>query len=90
MGNPMIGVSINYRLNAWGFLVSKEVRAEGGTNNGLRDQRLAFQWVNQNIGYFGGDSSQVTIAGESGTLFYKFITFFRINIGKTAGATCEF
>ncbi|CAN9146880.1 unnamed protein product [Alternaria alternata] len=66
IGKPIIGVSINYRLSAWGFLSgSEEVRDTGNLNLGLRDQRLALQWVQENIEAFGGDPEQVTIYGES-------------------------
>jgi carboxylesterase type B len=51
---PFIGVSINYRGSAWGFLSGKEVLESGETNLGLRDQRMALQWINENIGAFGG------------------------------------
>lgn len=44
-GTPFIAISLNYRLNGWGFLNSNEVRGEGATNLGLRDQRLALHWV---------------------------------------------
>jgi len=54
IGKPVIGVSINYRLAAWGFLSSQEVLGEGNANNGLRDQRLALHWVQENIAAFGG------------------------------------
>jgi triacylglycerol lipase len=64
-GKPFIGVSINYRLAAWGFLFSEEVIKSGNTNLGLRDQRLALEWVQENIWAFGGDPSKVTIWGES-------------------------
>ncbi|KAJ5659236.1 hypothetical protein N7507_005687 [Penicillium longicatenatum] len=64
-GKPVIGVSINYRLAAFGFLDSKEVRAEGNTNLALRDQRVAMHWVKENIHAFGGDPDKVTIWGES-------------------------
>ncbi|KAL4913716.1 Alpha/Beta hydrolase protein [Aspergillus aurantiobrunneus] len=65
IGKPIIGVSINYRLSIWGFLHSNEVVGEGITNLGLRDQRIALQWVQENIAAFGGDPRKVTIFGES-------------------------
>ncbi|KAJ5565121.1 Triacylglycerol lipase (LipA) [Penicillium frequentans] len=64
-GKPVLGVSINYRLAAFGFLDSKEVRAEGNTNLALRDQRTAMHWVKKNIEAFGGDPDKITIWGES-------------------------
>lgn len=65
IGKPFIAVSFNYRLSAWGFLSSQEVVDSGNTNIGLRDQRLALQWVQENIAAFGGDPAKVTIWGES-------------------------
>lgn len=62
---PIIGVSINYRLSAWGFLASQQVSGSGNTNMGFRDQRLALHWIQENIAAFGGDPSRVTIWGES-------------------------
>jgi carboxylesterase type B len=64
MGTPIIGVSINYRLAAYGFLGGEQVLDAGAANIGFRDQRLALQWVHENIGAFGGDASKVTIFGE--------------------------
>jgi carboxylesterase type B len=66
IGKPIVTVNINYRLSAWGFLSgSEELTETGALNLGLRDQRLALQWVQENIAAFGGDPSQVTIYGES-------------------------
>lgn len=65
LGTPMIGVSINYRLTAYGFLLGSEALEAGIANNGFRDQRQALRWVNENIAAFGGDPTKVTIWGES-------------------------
>lgn len=65
IGKPIIAASIAYRLGPWGFLNSQEVSASGNTNIGLRDQRLALHWINENIASFGGDKNKVVIWGES-------------------------
>lgn len=65
LGKPFVYVEMNYRVAGWGFLAGKELQAEGNTNLGLRDQRLALQWVQDNIVAFGGDPTKVTIWGES-------------------------
>lgn len=57
IGKPFIGVTLNYRLSAWGFLMGEEVQESGNTNLGLRDQRLALEWVQENIEAFGGKIS---------------------------------
>ncbi|KAI4235596.1 MAG: hypothetical protein LQ352_008077 [Teloschistes flavicans] len=63
--NSFIGVTIQYRLGAFGFLSSDEVNRYGAVNAGIRDQTFALQWVQSYIGLFGGNASQVTISGES-------------------------
>jgi len=57
-------VSMNYRLNIFGFLADKALGANSG-DYGLQDQQLALRWVQQNIAKFGGDPNAVTIFGES-------------------------
>lgn len=59
INKPFIGITIQYRLNAFGFLGGKEVREAGATNLGIRDQRLALQWVRENIAEFGGNPDRV-------------------------------
>ncbi|KAJ4030528.1 hypothetical protein NW761_000068 [Fusarium oxysporum] len=63
MGKPFILVSIQYRLGTFGFLPGKQLA--GNTNLGLRDQRMALQWVQENIAEFGGDPKKVTLWGFS-------------------------
>ena len=65
LGAPILFVAINYRVGGFGFLAGKELAADGSTNLGLRDQRLALQWVQDNIAAFGGDPTKVTLWGES-------------------------
>jgi carboxylesterase type B len=60
-----IGVAIQYRLGAFGFLSSDEVDRFGSVNAGILDQTFALQWVQQYIAAFGGDPRSVTISGES-------------------------
>jgi carboxylesterase type B len=65
LGEPILYVTAEYRLSAFGFLPRKELQEDGSTNLGLCDQRAALRWVQENIGAFGSDPSKVTIWGES-------------------------
>lgn len=62
---PIIHVAMNYRLGAFGFAQSTALKNEGSENAGLRDQRMAIEWVRDNIEQFGGDPSKITIHGQS-------------------------
>jgi para-nitrobenzyl esterase len=65
----VVVVSMNYRLNIFGFFaypdLSAESRQHAAGNYGLLDQTAALRWVARNIGAFGGDPGKVTIFGES-------------------------
>ncbi|KAK7064430.1 carboxylic ester hydrolase [Favolaschia claudopus] len=61
---PIIFVSINYRLNTFGFLSSSNMAPED-LNAGLLDQRQALLFIHENIAAFGGDPAKVTIWGFS-------------------------
>ena len=61
-GNVIV-VTLNYRLTFFGFFSTMDSAAQG--NYGLFDQAMAFQWVSDNIGGFGGDNQRVTIFGQS-------------------------
>ncbi|KAI9882271.1 MAG: hypothetical protein M1823_005983 [Watsoniomyces obsoletus] len=61
----IVFVAINYRLGAFGWLGGPTVQSSGVANAGLLDQRLALDWVQNNIGLFGGDPNRVTVMGQS-------------------------
>lgn len=60
----VIIVTINYRLNVFGYVNSPELPL-AESNLGFYDQRLALSWVQDNIAAFHGDPAKVTIFGES-------------------------
>lgn len=55
----VIVVSMNYRIGALGFL-TLHGSSEAPGNVGLLDQRMALQWVQDNIHLFGGNPKQVS------------------------------
>ncbi|KAK5650357.1 hypothetical protein RI129_001386 [Pyrocoelia pectoralis] len=59
----VIVVTTNYRLGIFGFLSTEDYASPG--NYGLKDQIMALRWVQENIEYFGGNRSRVTLFGES-------------------------
>ena len=66
----MIVVTINYRLNIFGYFAHPELSAESPNgvsgNYGVTDQIAALKWVRDNIRSFGGDPNNVTVSGHSG------------------------
>jgi para-nitrobenzyl esterase len=65
----VILVSVNYRLNVFGFLTHPEIikRSPDGfvANWGYLDQKAGIDWVRRNIANFGGDPDNITIFGQS-------------------------
>ena len=64
----VVVVTVNYRLNVFGFMAHPELTAEdpaAPANFGFWDQQYAIQWVKRNITAFGGDPENITIGGQS-------------------------
>lgn len=67
----IIIVAVAYRLDIFGFLSFHNKLLPG--NAGLLDQNMAINWVKDNIKWFGGDPSKITLYGESSgasSIFY--------------------
>ena len=65
----VVVVTVNHRLNAFGYLnlaekFGEEYAASGNVGN--LDLVRSLEWVRDNIAAFGGDPDNVTIMGESG------------------------
>jgi len=65
----VVAVSLNHRLNVFGYLNLAEAMgpdyATSGTV-GMQDLVLALRWIRENIAAFGGDPDNVMIMGQSG------------------------
>jgi para-nitrobenzyl esterase len=67
--NSTIVVAANYRLGVFGFLAGDALRAESADGSvgtyGTADQRAALEFLRDTGAAFGGDTSRVTIFGQS-------------------------
>ena len=61
----MVVFTFNYRLGVLGFFQC--------SNQGIKDQIMALQWVRDNAAQFGADASAVTLAGESAGAYSVFL-----------------
>jgi para-nitrobenzyl esterase len=90
----VVVVTVNYRLNIFGFLAHPELSAESpykaSGNYGLLDQSLGLKWVYDNIAAFGGDPKKITIAGESaGSISVSYQMASPLSRNMIAGAIGE-
>ena len=58
----VVTVTVTYRLGVFGYMYQPD---SASVNLGLQDQLTALRWVNENIGRFGGDAGNITLAGQS-------------------------
>ncbi|KAK0460688.1 extracellular triacylglycerol lipase precursor [Desarmillaria tabescens] len=82
----VIYVSFNYRLGPLGFPQGKEAASRGILNLAIKDELAALEWVQLNIGAFGGDKDKVTIFGDSAGSIMTSILFLHPFISKFARA----
>ncbi|KAJ7750701.1 extracellular triacylglycerol lipase precursor [Mycena maculata] len=89
-GTPLIYVNFNYRLGPLGFPQGQEANNLGALNLALKDQIAALQWVQSNIGTFGGNPDKVTVFGESAGAIMTSILFLNSPLTTLArGAILE-
>ncbi|TFY55649.1 hypothetical protein EVG20_g9246, partial [Dentipellis fragilis] len=63
-GKPILFVSLNYRVNTFGFIASEHIAAQD-LNAGLQDQRLALEFVQDNIAAFGVTLRRSRFGGQA-------------------------
>ncbi len=90
----VIVVTINYRINIFGWMVHPELDAESehhcSGNYGLLDQIFALEWTRRNIAAFGGDPEQITIAGQSaGAMSIQALLTSPMTKGMVKGAIMQ-
>ncbi|RJE18934.1 Carboxylesterase [Aspergillus sclerotialis] len=67
-----------YRVNLFGFLYSSELEEDAASagetvgNHGFWDQRLALEWIKENVHLFGGNPKKITISGYSAGAYSVF------------------
>ncbi len=90
----VILVTINYRVNAFGFFAHPELEKETAQhvsgNYGILDQIFALRWVRENIAAFGGDPEKITLAGQSaGCMSVQSIISSPLSAGMMRGAILQ-
>ncbi len=90
----VILVTVQYRLNVYGFLahpwLSKESELGISGNYGILDQIAALDWVRENISAFGGDPDRITVFGQSaGSMSAQVLVSSELTRGKIAGAILQ-
>ena len=90
----VILVTINYRVNVFGFFGHPELERENpehvSGNYGILDQLFALGWVRENIAAFGGDPEKITLAGQSaGCMSVQTLISSPLSEGMMRGAILQ-
>ena len=90
----VILVTINYRVNVFGFFAHPELESENpehvSGNYGILDQLFALGWVRENIAAFGGDPEKITLAGQSaGCMSVQTLISSPLSKGMVRGAILQ-
>lgn len=79
----VVVVTVAYRLGIFGWLSHPDMAIR---NPGLHDLIVALDWVNTNIGAFGGDPNRIVVSGESaGADNALHLALAPAMVGKLAG-----
>ncbi|XP_016966768.1 esterase-5B [Drosophila biarmipes] len=84
----VILVKISYRLGPLGFASTGDADLPG--NYGLKDQRLALQWIKQNIASFGGEPENILVVGHSAGGASVHLQMLREDFSQLAKAAISF
>ncbi len=90
----VILVTIEYRLNIYGFFAHRWLSAENergiSGNYGILDQLAALNWVSENIAAFGGNPDKITVFGQSaGSMSVQVLVSSELTKGKISGAILQ-
>ncbi|KAF1847636.1 alpha/beta-hydrolase [Cucurbitaria berberidis CBS 394.84] len=81
---PLMVITVQYRLGALGSLPGKFMEEEGLLNLGIRDQKMALGFLQEYVEYFGGNPKKITLGGQSAGGHSVGIHLFH-NYGQDAG-----
>lgn len=83
----IILVTLNYRLNLFGFIFDYRNQDQFPGNLGLWDQNFAISWIKRNIHFFGGNPDKITLMGEGAggqSVWAHIVSPFSKNLFKKA------